>query len=85
MGYSISLAVSVNILTNDKVQTVRVMYFIVFNLIVRVQHSDIEGCFIEVYPSCDSWIFSCTCDIQPSVNASACTINSPKRESLNAF
>ena len=27
MGYSISLAVSVNILTNDKIQTVGVMYF----------------------------------------------------------
>jgi hypothetical protein len=27
MGYNISLAVSVNRLTSDKVQTVRVMYF----------------------------------------------------------
>ena len=41
MGYNISLAISVNKLTNDKIQTVRVMFFKVWVCL------DYVGCQFE--------------------------------------
>lgn len=51
MGYSISLAISVNRLMNDNIQTVRVMYFKMGKLILFCCKHTISKKFIIAFTS----------------------------------